>query len=207
MSPVHTSCVFVHPIPCTHESKYMHGCRYALNGTETTLDGSQCLGFMYDQTLGWSYVNTPGIQRCGNHWQQASECLHAQERILIPCCICSWHARDLLTRQETNTRRILHMDKNSWNQSHRMCVTTGDYFINVSYFYCTPLIRVQHWECCTIVDIESFHSEHIYWRDFVELIYWCNGSIMNIELQRLCSRAHLLVRFHRLIQSEFRFLP
>jgi hypothetical protein len=40
----------------------MYGCRYALNGTEDTLDGSQCLDFMYDQSLGWSYVNTPGIQ-------------------------------------------------------------------------------------------------------------------------------------------------
>ena len=38
----------------------MHGCRYALNGTEDTLDGSQCLDFMYGQALGWSYVNTPG---------------------------------------------------------------------------------------------------------------------------------------------------
>ncbi len=50
-------------IQFTHESKYMHGCRYALNGTEATLDGSQCLDFMYGQTLGWSYVNTPGNYR------------------------------------------------------------------------------------------------------------------------------------------------
>ncbi len=56
---------------------------------------------------------------------------------------------------------------------------TGDYFIIVSYFYCTALSRVQHWECCTIVDIQSFRSEHIYWCDFAELIYWRNGSIMN----------------------------
>jgi len=83
-------------IQFTHESKYMHGCRYALNGTEATLDGSQCLDFMYGQTLGWSYVNTPGMQWCGKQrWHQASECRHVQERILIPCCICSWHARDL----------------------------------------------------------------------------------------------------------------
>ena len=43
----------------------MYGCRYALNGTEDTLDGSQCLDFMYGQALGWSYVNTPGMQRRG----------------------------------------------------------------------------------------------------------------------------------------------
>jgi hypothetical protein len=40
-----------------------------------------------------------------------------QERILIPCCICSWHERDLLTRPETYTRRILYMYKNDHNQN------------------------------------------------------------------------------------------
>jgi hypothetical protein len=64
-------------IQFTHERKYMHGCRYGLNGTETTSDGSQCLDFMYDQTLGWSYVNTPGMQWRGKQrWHQASECRH-----------------------------------------------------------------------------------------------------------------------------------
>ncbi len=101
-----------------HERKYMHGCRYALNGTEATLDGSQCLAFMYGQALGWSYVITPGRQRFGN--QQPLECRHGQERILIPCCICSWHARDIPTRPETNTRRVLHMYKNARNHNHRM---------------------------------------------------------------------------------------
>jgi hypothetical protein len=110
-------------IQFTHESKYMHGCRYALNGTEATLDGSQYLDFMYVQTLGWSYVNTPGIQRCDTHWHQASECRHVQERILIPCCICSWYVRDLLTRPETNALRILHIHKNAWNESHRIRAT------------------------------------------------------------------------------------
>ena len=56
-------CVFV--IQFTHQIKYMHGCRYDLNGTETTLDGIECLDFMYDQALGWSYVNTPGYSGVG----------------------------------------------------------------------------------------------------------------------------------------------
>ncbi len=60
-----TTCVHRTHDQFTHESKYMHGCRYTLNGTEATLDGRQCLDFMYGQALGWSYVNTPGIQRRG----------------------------------------------------------------------------------------------------------------------------------------------
>jgi hypothetical protein len=44
----------------------MFGYRYALNGTEVTLDGSQCLDLMYGQTLGWSYVIPTGMQRLDN---------------------------------------------------------------------------------------------------------------------------------------------
>ena len=43
----------------------MMDARYALNGTEAALDGSQCLVLMYGQALGWSYVITPGMQRLG----------------------------------------------------------------------------------------------------------------------------------------------
>ena len=51
---------------------------------------------MYGQALGWSYVIPPGMQRLDEqHRRQALECRHVQERILIPCCICSWHALDL----------------------------------------------------------------------------------------------------------------
>ncbi len=39
----------------------MHGCKYVLNGTEATLDGSPCLDLMYDQTLGWSYVRVVSV--------------------------------------------------------------------------------------------------------------------------------------------------
>ena len=60
LSPVTRIACFL-SIQFTHENKCMHGCRYALNGTEATLDGSQCLDFTY----GWSYVNTPGMQRRG----------------------------------------------------------------------------------------------------------------------------------------------
>jgi hypothetical protein len=42
-----------------------------------------------------------------------------------------------------------------------------------------------------ICNIESFRSEHIYWRDFAKLIYWCNGSIINTELQRTSTVAIL----------------
>ena len=37
-----------------------------------------------------------------------------------------------------------------------------------------------------------------------ERIYWCDWHII-AELQHLCSRAHLLARFRRLVQSEYRF--
>ncbi len=37
-----TQCAFS-SIQFTHESRYIHGCRYALYGTKATLDGSQCL--------------------------------------------------------------------------------------------------------------------------------------------------------------------
>jgi hypothetical protein len=83
-------------IQFTHESKYIHGYWYDLNGMEVTLDGSQCLDLMYDQTLGWSYVISPGMQRFDKQcWRKDLECRHVRERILIPCCICSWHTRDL----------------------------------------------------------------------------------------------------------------
>jgi hypothetical protein len=52
-------------IQFTHESKYMHGCTYALNGTEASLDVTQCLDLMYGQALGWSYVIPPDMQRLG----------------------------------------------------------------------------------------------------------------------------------------------
>jgi hypothetical protein len=52
-----------------------------------------------------------------------------------------------------------------------------------SHFYNTTLRRVQHWGCHNIVNIESLRSDHIYCRDFTELIYWCNGSIINTELK------------------------
>jgi len=84
MSPVHASCVFVHPI---YAWKQIH----AWMQIWSEWNGN----FMYDQTLGWSYVNTHGIHRCGKErWQESLEWYHVQERILIPCCICSWHAQD-----------------------------------------------------------------------------------------------------------------
>ena len=108
MSPVHAIRVFVHPI---YAWKQIHAwMQICSEWNEATLDGSQCLDFMYGQALGWSYVNTPGMQRRGKQrWQQASECRHVQERILIPCCICSWHARDLrISTQITVSRPESH---------------------------------------------------------------------------------------------------
>ena len=94
MSPVHAIRVFVHPI---YAWKQIHvWMQICSEWNEATLDGSQCLDLMYGQALGRSYVIPPGMQRFGKQrWRQASECRHVQERILIPCCICSWHARDL----------------------------------------------------------------------------------------------------------------
>ncbi len=67
-------------IQFTHESKYMHGCTYALNGTEASLDFTQCLDLMYGQALGWSYVIHPGMQRLGKQrWRQALKCQHVQD--------------------------------------------------------------------------------------------------------------------------------
>ncbi len=56
------------------------------------------------------------------------------------------------------------------------------------------LSRVQHWECHTIVNIESFRSEDIYWHDFTELIYWCNGSIMNTDFSSYVQE-HVFLRY------------
>ena len=94
MSPVHAIRVFVHPI---YAWKQIHAwMQICSEWNEATLDGSQCLDLMYGQVFGWSYVIPPGMQRFGKQrWRQALECRHVQERILIPCCICSWHARDL----------------------------------------------------------------------------------------------------------------
>ncbi len=94
MSPVHAIRVFVHPI---YAWKQIHAwMQICSEWYEAALDGSQCLDLMYGQALGWSYVIPPGMQRFGKQrWRQTSECRHVQERILIPCCICSWHARDL----------------------------------------------------------------------------------------------------------------
>jgi hypothetical protein len=94
MSPVNVICVFVHPI---YTWKKIHvWMQICSEWNEGTLDGSRCLALMYGQALGWSYVITPGMSRLDKQcWQQASESRHVQERILIPCCICSWHARDL----------------------------------------------------------------------------------------------------------------
>ena len=94
MSLVHGMRVFVHPI---YAWKQIHAwMQICSEWNEATLDGSQCLDLMYGQALGRSYVIPPGMQRFGKQrGRQASECRHVQERILIPCCICSWHARDL----------------------------------------------------------------------------------------------------------------
>ncbi len=111
-------------IQFTHERKFMPGCRYVLNGTESTLDGNRCFVLVYVQSFGWSYVITPGMQRLDKQsWQEALKCWYVQERILIPCCICSWHVWDLPTRSERNTRRIVHMYKKARNHNHRMCAT------------------------------------------------------------------------------------
>ncbi len=48
-------------------------------------------------------------------------------------------------------------------------------------------------------------AHSLYWCDFAELIYWCNGSILNTEFQRLCSRAHLLARFSVSCKASFDF--
>jgi hypothetical protein len=91
MIPVHTFHDFVHPI---YSWKQIHTwIQIFSEWNEATLDGSRCLSLMYGQALGWSYVITPGMQR--QCWQQALECRNVQERILIPCCICSWHVQDL----------------------------------------------------------------------------------------------------------------
>jgi hypothetical protein len=113
MSPVHAIRVFVHPI---YAWKQIHAwMQICSEWNEATLDGSQCLDFMYGQALGWSYVNTPGMQRRGKQrWQQASECRHVQERILIPCCICSWHAQDL----RISTQIALPKPESHGNCSH-----------------------------------------------------------------------------------------
>jgi hypothetical protein len=90
-----------------------------------------------------------------------------QERILIPRCICSWHERDLLTRPETYTRRILYMYKNDHNHSHRMCVTNWWFlhhwillFIHILEQSVTLRKSVYHQHWTTII---SFGSHLLVW--------------------------------------------
>jgi hypothetical protein len=111
MRPVHSIRVFVHPI---YTWKKIHArMQICSEWNETSLDGSRCLDLMYDQTLGWSYVIPPGIQRLGKQcWRQVWECRHVQERILIPCCICSWHAREIRISTQIALPRL---------ESHHRC--------------------------------------------------------------------------------------
>jgi hypothetical protein len=73
-------------------------------------------------------------------------------------------------------------------------------------------IGIKFWAECNIEDVIPSSSLNHFVRStsndafFAEVIYWCNGSIINTELQRLCSRAHVMTRFDRLVQSKFRFL-
>ena len=198
MSPVHAIRVFVHPI---YAWKQIHAwMQICSEWNEATLDGSQCLDLMYGQALGRSYVIPPGMQRFGKQrWRQASECRHVQERILIVCCICSWHARDLRISTQITVSRP---------ESHGSC--------SQMKAYCSDRIwerrKDQHhrrWED------QCWLNTPCIWARFIanieqrslssERIYWCNRHII-AELQHLCSRAHLLARFRRLVQSEYRFL-
>jgi hypothetical protein len=72
MRPVHPIRVFVHPI---YAWKQIHvWIQICSEWNEATLDGSRCLALMYCQTLGWSYVITPGMQRFDKQcWQKVLE--------------------------------------------------------------------------------------------------------------------------------------
>jgi hypothetical protein len=102
-------------------------------------------------------------------------------------------ARDPLTRTRYN--HIMCNHKNKWTQSTGATVS----FTVVPYYLCTVLIRVQHWGSLNITNIEkqSFRSGHI---------YWCDWSIIIIELQRQYSRTYLLSWFIHLVKNEFWFL-
>ena len=61
----------------------------------------------------------PGMQRFGNQrWRQDSEWRHVQERILIPCCICSWYARDLQISTQITLPRPKSHDSSSQIKAH-----------------------------------------------------------------------------------------
>jgi hypothetical protein len=72
---------------------------------------------------------------------------------------------------------------------------TGDF---LTTFNCT-LLSIARIRARFIANIEqqSFRSERI---------YWCDWSIINTEVHRLCLRAHLLAWIFGLVHSEFRFL-
>jgi hypothetical protein len=117
---LYTQCVFL-SIQFTHGSKYMYECRHAFSGARLCWTVAECLGSTYGPYVVSLHTQRRGKQR----WQGAWKSQYAKERILIWVLgICSWNARDLPTWPETNTRRILHMHKNAWNQSHRVRATT-----------------------------------------------------------------------------------
>ncbi len=151
----------------------------------------------------WTLLVFNGVSRTDNRLQSTDM---FQERILIPCCICSWNTRDLLTRPETNTRRILHIHKNVWNQSHRTCVTNWwllhkCILLLLYSFHQSTTLRMLYYRRHSIISLGThlltrFRRTHL-------LLQWIYHEH---RLQRLCSRIHLLVWFRRLVQGEFRFL-
>jgi hypothetical protein len=159
LSPVTRIACFL-SIQFTHENKCMHGCRYALNGTEATLNGSQCLDLMYDQTV----RRWVGCMWFLLVWNGLASSVDG-----------SWHVPYPPTRTEQIHGGYYRYTRTLAIKDTECVQPTGDCFIIVSYFYCTALRRVQHWGCHTIVIIESFRSEYIYWRDFFRthlLVQW-----------------------------------
>jgi hypothetical protein len=55
----------------------------------------------------------------------------------------------------------------------------------------------------TVKSLHAVYSSRIYRKHHTTII---SDWHVIAELQLLCSRTHLLARFHRLVQSEFRFL-
>ncbi len=211
-----TECVFS-SIQFTHESKYMHGCRYALNGTEATMDGSQCLDLMYGQALGWSYVIPPANGLASSvddrlwsagmfknkYWFRVVSVPGMHETSGI------WHR----SRQDPN--RMATAVK--WRHTAPTASEDDQKANTTEYEKTSPGLTTTEYSRRTwqrsiwlngkIVACRAFEQDLSPTSnndDFVRSA--STGWHIITELQRLCSRARILSRFIRLVLSEFRSL-
>jgi hypothetical protein len=179
----------------------MYEYRHSFSGARLCWTVAECL----DSTYG-PYVVTLHTQRCDKHrWQGACKKQYVKERILIWVrCICSWHARDLWISTQIAPRPESH---GNCSQMKAFC---SDHIWGRRKGQHRRWWENQCWRNHTIFSsymvVKSLHavySSRIYRKHHTTII---SDWHVIAELQLLCWRTHLMTWFHRLVQSEFRFL-